>query len=68
MSQVTNTAEDPWYVCGCGNKPDRDGYVDCDARGESQEEDIGSPSEEWDGAHLRCRRCGVVFRVAGGAL
>ena len=43
------------WLCACGNRPDSDGFLVCDASGNEVE-----PDREWTGLYL-CNRCGRVI-------
>lgn len=49
-----NGNPDAW-ICVCGNRPDADGFLVCDAGGNEIEPDCG-----WAGLYL-CNRCGVII-------
>lgn len=49
-----------WWQCECGNQPDQDGFYACDANGNKQHDEMGSPEDSWSGEHFYCARCSMI--------
>jgi hypothetical protein len=49
--------ETAWWVCRCGNEPDRDGFVPCTWQGE----DVQPTPAAWTEPLYRCDRCGRII-------
>jgi hypothetical protein len=62
MEERINVEVSDWWVCLCGNQPDRDGFYSCDRNGTGVE-----PTEaEWPEPLYLCDRCGRIIEQGTG--
>ena len=47
-----------WWVCQCGNEPDKDGFYSCMPDGRIVEPTLEGP---WNGVSFLCYQCGCIY-------
>src|SRR6187551_3205516 len=57
-----NTKVSDWWICFCGNQPDRDGFSFCDRDGS----EVEPTEEEWPEPLYICNRCGRIIEQGTG--
>ncbi len=69
MTDATTTTEtietsrrdgEDWLICPCGNEPDHDGFVPCDASGQ----EVEPTPRAWPQPLYACQRCGRIIDAA----
>lgn len=62
VEEHINVEVSDWWVCLCGNEPDRFGFYSCDRTGAEVE-----PTEaEWPEPLYVCERCGRIIEQESG--